>query len=77
MEIKVLGPGCSNCIRLEKNVEKAIEGTNQEVTISKVVDPVDIMKYGIMSTPGLVVDEKVISYGRVLTPKEIKAKLNL
>lgn len=77
MEIKVLGPGCANCVRLEKNVERAVAGTNQEVTISKVEDPVDIMKYGVMSTPGLVVDEKVVSYGRVLTPEEIRTKLSL
>ena len=77
MDIKVLGPGCANCVRLENNVQRVLEGTNQDVTISKVEDPVDIMKYGVMSTPGLVVDEKVVSYGRVLTPEEIKAKLNL
>lgn len=77
MDIKVLGPGCANCVRLENNVQRALEGTNQDATISKVEDPVDIMKYGVMSTPGLVVDEKVVSYGRVLTPEEIKAKLNL
>ncbi|MDZ7836327.1 MAG: thioredoxin family protein [Alkalibacterium sp.] len=77
MEVKVLGPGCANCVRLENNVKRAVEGTDHEVTISKVEDPVDIMKYGVMSTPGLVVDEKVVSYGRVLTPEEIRTKLNL
>ncbi|WP_027108312.1 thioredoxin family protein [Lacticigenium naphthae] len=76
MEIKVLGPGCANCVRLEKNVEEALKNLGMKATVSKVTDPMDIISFGVMSTPGLVVDNKVVSYGRVLTPAEIEEKIN-
>lgn len=75
MEIKILGSGCPNCKRLEENAKKAIEELGLEATITKVTDYKDIMSYGVMSTPGLVVDNKVVSSGRVLQPKEIVALL--
>lgn len=75
MEIKILGSGCPNCKRLEANAKKAIEELGLEATITKVTDYKDIMRYGVMSTPGLVVDNKVVSSGRVLQPKEIVALL--
>ncbi|SHJ42811.1 small redox-active disulfide protein 2 [Clostridium cavendishii DSM 21758] len=75
MIIKVLGSGCTNCKRLEENTKKAVEELNIDATIEKVTDIKDIMKYGVMRTPALVIDEKVKSYGRVLTTEEIKKYL--
>lgn len=71
MVIKILGSGCRNCIALKENTEAALKETGIEAEITKVEDFRDIMKYGVMTTPGLVIDEKVVSYGKVLKPKEI------
>jgi len=70
-KIEVLGTGCSNCIRLEKNTREAIAMAGIEAEITKVTDYGDIMSYGIMSTPGLVIDGKVVSYGRVPSAADI------
>jgi small redox-active disulfide protein 2 len=75
MIIKILGTGCSNCKRLEENTKKAVKELGLDATIEKVTDIKDIMKYGIMKTPGLVVDEKVKVFGRVPTSEEIKKYL--
>lgn len=75
MVIKILGTGCSNCKRLEENARKAIQELGKEATIEKVTDIKEIMKYGIMRTPGLVVNEKVKVSGRVPTVEEIKKYL--
>ena len=72
MIIKILGTGCSNCKKLEENTKKAVEELGIEATIEKVTDIKDIMKYGVMKTPALVVDEKVKTMGRVPTSEEIK-----
>ena len=72
MIIKILGTGCSSCKKLEENTRKAVEELGIEATIEKVTDIKDIMKYGVMKTPALVVDEKVKTMGRVPTPEEIK-----
>lgn len=71
MIIKILGSGCRNCIALKENTETALKETGMEAEIVKVTDIKDIMAYGVMSTPALVIDEKVVSFGRVLKPKEI------
>lgn len=71
MIIKILGSGCKNCVSLKENTEAALKEAGIEAEIIKVTDFKDIMAYGIMSTPGLVIDEKVVSYGKVLKPKEI------
>lgn len=71
MTIKVLGTGCKNCVNLTDNVKKALTSLNIETNIEKVTDMGDISSYGIMSTPSLVIDEKVVSYGKVLKPEEI------
>ena len=71
MIIKILGSGCKNCVKLGENTEKALEELGKEAEMVKVTDMKDIMSYGIMSTPGLVIDEKVVSYGKVLKPKDI------
>jgi len=72
MIIKILGTGCSNCKKLEENTRKAVEELGIEATIEKVTDIKEIMKYGVMKTPALVVDEKVKTMGRVPTSEEIK-----
>ncbi|MGI6436277.1 MAG: thioredoxin family protein [Syntrophomonadaceae bacterium] len=71
MVIKVLGPGCKNCVALKENTQAALKETGIDAKIVKVEDFKDISAYGIMSTPGLVIDEKVVSYGKVLKPREI------
>lgn len=75
MIIKVLGSGCANCKNLEKNTKKAVEALGIEAEIIKVTDMKDIMAYGVMKTPALVVDDKVKVMGRVPTADEIKAYL--
>ncbi|MDF2819611.1 MAG: Redox-active disulfide protein 2 [Clostridiales bacterium] len=69
--IKVLGSGCKNCITLTENVHTALSEMNLEATVVKVTELSEIVGYGVMSTPAIVVNEKVVSYGRVLKPKEI------
>lgn len=74
MNIKILGPGCKNCVTLEKQTIKAIETLGIEADVEHITDYNEIMSYGIMSTPGLVVDGEVVVYGRVPKAAEI-AKL--
>ena len=71
MVIKILGSGCKNCVTLKENTELAIKDIGIEAEIIKVTDFKDIMAYGVMSTPALVIDEKVVSFGKVLKPKDI------
>ena len=75
MEIKILGSGCKNCKVLQKNTEDAVKELGIKANIEKVSDIAKIMEYGVMSTPAIVVDEKVISYGKVLNSGEIKKLL--
>jgi len=72
MEIKILGTGCPKCKALEKVTREVVSETGIEASVSKVDDIMDIMGYGVMTTPALVVDEKVIVKGRVPSAKEIK-----
>lgn len=72
MIIKILGAGCAKCSKLEKNVKAAVDELGIEATIEKVEDLPSIMKYGVMSTPALVIDEKVKTVGRILDKNEIK-----
>lgn len=72
MHIKILGPGCRNCVTLERNTRAALAEMGLDAQVSKVTDYPGIVSYGILSTPGLVVDEKVIVSGRVPKPAEIK-----
>jgi small redox-active disulfide protein 2 len=70
--IKILGSGCVSCHKLEENTRKAVEELGIDATIEKVTDFKDILAYGVMKTPALVVNEKVKVSGRVLTPEQIK-----
>ena len=71
MKIKVLGPGCKNCENLADNTKAALKELGLEAEIEKVTDYGEIAGYGVLSTPGLVVDDKVVSSGKVLKPKDI------
>ncbi|HSN11203.1 MAG TPA: thioredoxin family protein [Propionibacteriaceae bacterium] len=71
MHVKILGSGCANCVNLEKNTRAALAELGVDATIEKVTDYADIASYGIMRTPGLVVDEQVVLSGRVAKPAEI------
>jgi small redox-active disulfide protein 2 len=73
MEIKVLGSGCANCKRLLEHVEQAVEELNLKATITYVTDLVEIAKSGLMRTPGLIIDGKIVSSGKVLSINEIEA----
>lgn len=75
MVIKVLGTGCAKCKKLEANTKKAVEKLGIDATIEKVEDIQDIMAYGVMSTPALVVDEEVKIFGKLASPKEIMGLL--
>lgn len=76
LTIKVLGSGCANCKRLEANAHLAVSKLNLEAEVIKVTDYADIMKYNILSTPGLVINEKLVSSGRVPNEDEIATLLN-
>ena len=75
MVIKVLGSGCANCKKLEQYTREAVAQLGIDAAIEKVEDFKDIMKYGVMRTPALVVDEKVKAFGKVLSVEEIKSLL--
>jgi small redox-active disulfide protein 2 len=72
MNIKVLGPGCTNCKTLDRRTHEAVLALKLPAVIEKVEDYKDIMSYGILSTPGLVIDGKVVSQGRVPSVEDIK-----
>lgn len=72
MKIKVLGTGCANCKSLEKLAQTAVEQLNLDASIEKVEDIMKIMEYGVMRTPGLVINEKVVLSGRLPSLSEMK-----
>ncbi len=75
VSIKVLGSGCANCQRLEASVRRVVQAQGIDAQIEKVTDYAEMMKYAILATPGLVVNEKLVSAGRVATEKDIAAWL--
>lgn len=76
MIVKILGSGCANCHRLEANTRDALATLGLEATVEKVTDVGDIASYGVMRTPGLVVDEQVLVSGRVPDAREIASLLS-
>ncbi len=72
MDIKVLGTGCPKCKALEKAANDAVTAAGIDATVSKVEDIMQIMQFGVMTTPALVVDGKVLVKGRVPSVDEIK-----
>lgn len=71
MKIEILGTGCSKCKTLEEAAKQAVAQSGQFAQIEKVEDIMKIMEYGVMSTPALVIDGKVMSTGKVLSVHEI------
>ena len=75
MKIKILGSGCPKCRQLEENTRKALQELNEAAEIVKVTDIKDIVGYGVMATPAIVIDGEVKSYGKVADVEEIKGWL--
>lgn len=75
MKIEILGPGCAKCKTLYENTQKAVAESGVSAEIVKVEDIASIMKYGVMSTPAIVIEGRVRSSGRVATVVEIMGML--
>ncbi len=75
MKVQILGTGCSRCKILAANAEKAVQELGLDAEIEKVTGIQDIMKFQILMTPGLAIDGKVRSAGRIPSPGEIKTML--
>lgn len=74
--IEVLGPGCNNCKRLEANAREAVGMAGVEAEIIKVTDYAEIAAHGVLSTPGLVIDGKLVSAGRIPSAGDIAVWLS-
>jgi small redox-active disulfide protein 2 len=75
MDIKILGTGCVNCRNLEANTRTALAELGLAIEIDKVTDPGEIIGWGVMSTPALVIDDEVVLSGRVPPADQIKQLL--
>jgi len=75
MEVKILGPGCPNCKRLEKVAREALAEMGVEASVTKVTDMTDIMAYNVFATPALVIDGKVVTAGQIPSKSEIVSML--
>jgi small redox-active disulfide protein 2 len=73
MEIKVLGPGCPRCDQTEKNVKEALQESGVDAQVEKVTGAMEIARYGVLTTPGVVIDGEVKSVGKVPDKEEIKS----
>jgi len=70
-KVQILGTGCAKCIKLQGNAQEAARALGIDIDLEKVSDMAEIMKFGILSTPGLVIDGKLIAAGKLLRPDEI------
>jgi small redox-active disulfide protein 2 len=75
LKIKILGTGCAKCQQLEAVTREAVSELGIDATVEKVKDIVEIMEYPILTTPGLVINEKVVIAGKVPTREEVKILL--
>ena len=75
MHVKILGPGCKNCQNLETRAREALDHLGLQADVEKVTDVAAIAGYGVMKTPGLDVDEKVLVSGRVPSADEVTGLL--
>lgn len=75
MKIQILGTGCPKCKQLTQHAEEAMKALGLDAEIEKITQINDIMKFGVMMTPALVIDGNVKSVGKVLSPEEIKGML--
>lgn len=71
VSVKILGTGCKKCLTLEQKVKDVVAQNNIDATVDKVTDINDMMGYGIMMTPGLVINEKVVSTGIIPNDEQI------
>lgn len=72
MNIKVLGPGCSNCINLENRTREALKQLNLNAQIEKVTDYSEILSFGLVRTPGLIINNKIVVQGSVPTVEQLQ-----
>jgi small redox-active disulfide protein 2 len=77
IKVEVLGSGCKKCQQLEANSKAAITALNLAAEVFHITDPIEIAKRGVMSTPALVVNGKVISKGKVISAEELQALLQV
>jgi len=71
LSIKVLGPGCANCVKVAQIAQQAVNYLNVEAQVEKVTEMPAIMKYGLLATPGLVINEKLVCAGRIPSVAEV------
>ncbi|MEG5038759.1 MULTISPECIES: thioredoxin family protein [unclassified Microcoleus] len=75
IEIEILGSGCKKCQQLEANAKQAVTNLNLNAEILHITDPIEIAKRGVMSTPAMTINGKVVSKGQVLSPEQIQPLL--
>jgi len=75
MIIKILGSGCKKCVTLGENTQAALANLGREAELVKITDFAEIAAHGVMSTPALAIDDKVVSVGKVLSASEVEALL--
>ncbi len=75
LKVKILGSGCANCKKVEAVARQAVASLGLDAQIEKVTEQADIMKYPILATPGLVINEKLVSAGRIPTEAEVTSWL--
>ena len=75
LSVKILGPGCPNCKRVEQLTRKALQDLDLEAEVQKVTDPSEIVEMGVMSTPGLAINDEVVCKSRIPTLEEVTGYL--